>query len=109
MSDRSDGVDREDDEAPVAEPEEMIGGLPRAALVVDLDRRLAGQGRRVDEDHRQAGPADLLDLRMVRRQADGDDPVDGRPVDRAGQRAVERRDEVEGVAGRLGRAGDAGA
>ena len=31
---------------------------------------LAGQGRRVDEDHRQAGPPDLLDLRVVRRQTD---------------------------------------
>ena len=37
-----------------------------------------------------------------RGQTDGDDAVDCRPIDRPRQRAVERRDEVEPVAGLLG-------
>ena len=65
------------------------------------EARAAGRGR-VDEDHRQAGPPDLVDLRVVVGQADRDDPVDGRPVDRPRQGAVERRDEVEPVAVLLG-------
>ena len=55
----------------------------------------SGQGGRVDQDDRHAGAPDLLDLRVVVAQADGDDAVDRRPAHRAGQAAVERRDEVE--------------
>ena len=44
---------------------------------------------------------------MVVAQADGDHAVDGRPAHRPGQRAVQRRDEVERVAGLLGRRRDA--
>ena len=81
----------------------MLGRRPGAALVVDLDRAVLRQRRRVDEHDRQAGAADLLDLRVVVGQADGDDTVDRRATHRAGQAAMQRRDEVEAVAGLLGR------
>ena len=55
----------------------------------------------------QAGPADLLDLRVVVGQADGDDTVHGRPAHRPRQAAVQRRDEVQAVAELLGRDRDA--
>ncbi len=54
-----------------------------------------------------AGGAELLDLRVARRQADDHRPVDRRPVHRAGERAVQGRDEVERVALLLGGERDA--
>ena len=91
----------------MAERDQVLGRGPRAADVVDLDRAVLRQRGRVDQDDRQPGAADLLDLGMVVGQADGDHPVDRRPAHRPRQRAVERRDEVEAVAGFLGGAGDA--
>ena len=61
----------------------------------------------VDQDERQAGTADLLDLGVAVREADGDDAVDGRTAHRAEQAAVERRDEVQAVAALLRGEGDA--
>ena len=75
--------------------------------VVDLDRVVIGQRGRVDQNDRDPGPPDLLDLGMVVAQADGDHAVDDRPAHRPGQRAVQRRDEVERVAGLLGHRRDA--
>ena len=75
--------------------------------VVDVDRAVVRQGARVDEDDRHAGAPDLLDLGMVVAETDGDDAVDRRPAHRPGQAAVQRRDEVERVAVRLGRDRDA--
>ncbi len=75
--------------------------------VVDLDRAVFRQGRRVHQDDGQAGAPDLLDLRVVVGQADGDHAVHGRPAHRPGQAAVQRRDEVQAVAELLGRDGDA--
>jgi hypothetical protein len=43
---------------------------------------------------------------VVVGQADRDDAVDDRPMDRPGEGAVERRDEMEPVAGLLGDPGD---
>ena len=63
--------------------EEVLGGGPGAADVVDLDRAVFRQGGRVDEDDRHAGAADLLDLGVVVGQADRDDAVDRRPAHRA--------------------------
>ena len=69
----------------MAEGDQVLGGRAGAADVVDLDRAVLRQGRRVDEHDRQAGPPDLLDLGVVVGQADGDDAVDRRPAHRAGQ------------------------
>ena len=91
----------------MAEPDEVLGGRTRAALVVDLDRRQVGQRARVDHHQRQPGGPQLLDLRVVRRQADHDNAVHRRPAHRAGERPLQRRDEVQGVALVLGRQRDA--
>jgi hypothetical protein len=91
----------------VAKAQQVLGGRAGARLVVDDDRAVLRQVIRVDEDHRDAGAADLADLGMVGGQADGHDPVDRRAADREGQRAVQRRDEVQLVAEVLGGMGDA--
>ena len=88
-------LDADDQDVAVAEADEVLGGRPGAADVVDLDRAVLRQGGRVDQDDRHAGAPDLLDLRVVVGQADGDDAVHGRPAHRAGQAAVQRRDEVQ--------------
>ena len=85
----------------------MIGRGLGATGVVDLDRAVLRQRRRVDQHDRQAGPADVLHLRVVVGQADGHDAVHRRAVHRAGQAAMQRRDEVEPVAELLGDRGDA--
>ncbi len=87
----------------MAEADDVLGRCPRAALVVDLDRAVLGKGRRVDEHDRHAGPSDLFDLGVVVAQADGDDAIDGRADHRPCERTMERRDEMERVAGFLGR------
>ena len=91
----------------MAELQQVLRGGAGPALVVDLDDRLVRQRARVDHHQRQAGGADLLDLRVVGGQADRDDAVDRRPAHRAGEDAVERRDEVERVALLLGGERDA--
>ena len=60
---------------------------------------------RVDEDDRQAGAADLLDLGVVLAQAQGHEAVDAGQTSGARQRAVQRRDEQQAVTGFLGDAG----
>lgn len=59
------------------------------ALVVDLDRGDTWQGARVDEDHRQARSANVLDLGVVGGETDGDDAIDGGPPDRLSEGAVQ--------------------
>ena len=100
-------LDADDQHVAVAEPDEVLGRRAGAADVVDLDRAVLRQRRRVDQHDRHARPPDLLDLGMVVAQADGHDAVDRRPAHRPGQAAVQRRDEVERVAGLLGGDGDA--
>ena len=82
----------------MAQAEQVLRGHPAAAFVVDADARLVVGLRGVDDDQAHPRPADAGDLRMARRQADRDDPVDARPVDRATQRPVQRGDELERVA-----------
>ena len=89
------------------EAEDVFAGGARPADVVDLDRAVLGQGRRVDEHDRDVGATDLLDLRVPVRQADRDDPVDGGAAHGPGQAAVQRRDEVEAVPVLLGGQRDA--
>ena len=96
-------LDADDQHVAVTEPDEVLGRRPRAADVVDLDRAVLRQRGRVDQDDRHARATDLLDLGVVVAQADRDDAVDGRPAHRPRQAAVQRRDEVQGVARLLGR------
>ena len=91
----------------MAKPDDVVRRGSGATDVVDLDRAVVRQSRRVDEDDRHARPADLLDLGMVVAEPDGHDAVDRRPPERAGQRPVHRGDEMEGVAVLLGHEGDA--
>ena len=91
----------------MAKPDDVVRRGSGATDVVDLDRVVVRQGRRVDEDDRQARPADLLDLGMVVAQPDGNDAVHRCPAERAGQRPVHRGDEMEGVAVLLGHEGHA--
>ena len=91
----------------MAERQDVLGGGPGPSDIVDLDRSVLRQGGRVHEDDRDPGAADLLHLGVVVGQADRDDAVDRRPAHGAGQRAVERRDEVQAVAELLGGQGDA--
>ena len=100
-------LDADDQQVAVAEAQQVLRGGAGAALVVDLHARLVRQRGRVHHHERHAGGADLLDLGVARGQADRDDAVDRRPAHRAGEAAVERRDEVERVARLLGRQGDA--
>ena len=95
-------LDADHQELAVAEPDQVLGRCSSTAHVVDVDRRVLRLRIRVDEHDRQAGPPDLLDLGMVVGEADRDDAIDGRAADRPRQRAVERRDEREPVAGLLG-------
>ena len=39
----------------MAQPDEVLGRRPCAGHVVDLDRPVVGQGRRVDQDDRHTG------------------------------------------------------
>ena len=91
-------LDPDDQDVAMAKLEEVLGGRPRPTDIVDRDRAPLGQGGRVDEHDRNAGATDLVDVGMVARQADRDHPVDRGVVHRAGQRAAQRRDELEGVA-----------
>jgi hypothetical protein len=90
----------------MAEARDVLGRGAGAADVVDRHAAVLGQGGRVHEDDRHAGPADLLDLRMGVAQADGHDAIDGGAAHRPGEAAVEGRDEVERVAVLLGGEGD---
>ena len=83
--------------------DQMLGRRAGAADVVDLDRAVPRQRVGVDHDDRHARPPDLLDLWMVVAQPDGHHAVHGRPAHRPGQAAVQRRDEIQGVARFLGR------
>ena len=74
-------LDRDDQDVAMAEADEMLGRRHGTTLVVDIDGRQLLEVIGVDGRHRQAGPPDLGDLRVVGRQPDGDDPVDRRPGD----------------------------
>ncbi len=100
-------LDAHHQDVPVAEAQQMVRGGTGAALVVDLDARLVRQGARVHHHQRHAGGADLLHLGVAGRETHDDDAVHRRPAHRAGERAVERRDEVEGVALLFGCQGNA--
>ena len=101
-------LDADDEHVAMAEAEEVLGGRARAALVVDLDRRLVGQGARVDHHQRQAGGAELLDLGVVARtgRSRPTPSTVARPIARASE-PWSGRDEVERVALLLGRQRDA--
>jgi hypothetical protein len=94
-------------DVPVAEAQEVVRGGSGTTLVVDLDTRLVRQGARVHHHQRHAGGADLLHLGVTGSETDDDHAVHRGPAHRAGERAVERRDEVEGVAFLFGRQGNA--
>jgi len=82
----------------MAQCQDVFGCGPSATDVIDLDRTVLRERRRVDEDDRHAGTPDLLDLWMVVGQADRDHAVDGGPAHRSRQRSVDGRDEVQPVA-----------
>ena len=66
------------------EREQVASGRSGAYFVVRLDRAVLGQRAAVDEDHRQAGPPDLLDFGMILAQAHGHESVDRRTAGRLG-------------------------
>lgn len=91
-------LDGEDEERTVAELDEVLCRRSRPSLVVDVHRGRPRLRARVDEDHRQPRLTNVIELGVVGREADGDETVDRRPVDRAGEGTIERGDEHEPVA-----------
>ncbi len=81
--------------------------LRAPAQVVHFDRPVFGERGGVDKHDREAGPSDLLDLRVVLGQTEGDETVHCGPAHGAGERALEGRDEEDAVAEVLGGVGDA--
>src|SRR3954449_12983683 len=100
-------LDADDQQVAMAELEQVLRRRARAALVIDLDERQVLERAGVDHDERQPGRTDLLDLRVIRRQPDRDDAVDGGAAHRPGEAATQRGDEVERVALLLGGQRDA--
>ena len=60
----------------MAQVQEMLGRRERAPFVVDRDGAVLGEGRRIDEHDREAGVADVLHVRVILAEADGDEAVD---------------------------------
>ena len=100
-------LDADDGELSMPEREQVPGRGSGAHLVVRFDRTVLGERAAVDENHWQARPPDLLDLRAVLPEAHGHESVHRCAADRPDQRAVERRDEEEAVTGPAGGGGDA--
>ena len=82
-------LDGDDQHVAVTETSEMFGGGVGTALVVDVDRRQLVERVRVDGRHRQTGPPDLGDLRVVGGKADRDHPS-------TVARAIARDSDVQG-------------
>ncbi len=105
------GADRrrlhaDDQDLGVTQVQQVLRGGTGAALVVDLDAGLVRHRAGVHHHERQPGGPDLLHLGVPRGQTDRDHAVHRGAAHRAGQRALQRRDEVERVALLLGRQGD---
>ena len=92
-------LNADDHELAMAETQQVAGGGSSSHFVVRFDRPMLGEGIPVDEDHRDAGVADLLDLRVVLGEADGHETVDGGAAESPDQRPVKRRDEEQPIAG----------
>jgi hypothetical protein len=67
----------------VPEPQEVLGGGPRTAHVISLDRRRLLAGRVLHQHHRQAALQDGVEHGIILRQAVDHEPINRRLADRS--------------------------
>ena len=101
-------LERQDAETAVAEGEEMLGGLSRAAAVVDHDRARVRTGIDIHRHEGQPATSRRLDQPVAILDALDDEAVDEGAVDAPGGGiAIDRRNQSDAGAPRVTDLGDA--